>query len=46
LLFFLIISMASLAAAQSTGTISGTAADQTGAVLPGVDVTATNTVPD
>jgi hypothetical protein len=33
----------SLAHAQATGSISGTAKDESGAVLPGVTIEATNT---
>src|SRR5947208_2194493 len=39
---FLILSLATGAFAQSA-TLSGTAKDQSGAILPGVEVTATNT---
>lgn len=39
----LLFSFAGVYAQQTTGTISGTVSDETGGVLPGVDVTAQNT---
>ena len=39
----LLFSFAGAYAQQTTGTISGTVLDETGGVLPGVDVTAQNT---
>src|SRR3954469_8015594 len=40
---FLILVSSSLLRAQSTAQISGTVKDQSGAVLPGVEITATQT---
>ncbi len=44
LAFLIVLVTSSLAHAQVGGSVSGTVKDQTGAVIPGVSVTATNTI--
>ena len=43
LILLLTVTVGSVSAQLTTGTITGTITDETGALLPGVDVTLTNT---